>query len=112
MIDYGSITDLAQSAIDVLVVQNFDSFKKPGQLKHVMAIDAVVQGTWRMSVLYNEADAAVATETLTISSDSRPDGLIGEDIVGTAFALHFEHDADEAAQVEMAIFYYDVLGLQ
>lgn len=109
-LDFGTITDLSQALIDVEAVPNFDAFKKPGQMKQVFGIDLAVQGETTVSLLYNEGDASLESESFQFEGDSRPNGMIGLDAAGTAFALRFRHAADEMWELDLATFYYDVLG--
>lgn len=99
------------TVIDVEVEMNFQSMKKPGQEKLIIGADIVCVGSTTIDFRYDPDDTSLLSESVTVSSDTRRDGLIPVDLMATELAPRFRNSANEDWRMDMMILYYEVLGV-
>lgn len=87
------------------------SFKKPGALKHVYGLDAVMQGSAEISVLWDVRDPTAEIELGELTGDTRPGGMIPVGASGTELSLRFRNETDEDWRLDSLMLHYDVLGV-
>lgn len=85
-------------------------FKKPGVLKHITAMDAVLEGTWSLHFLIDGNDQNSASAPFLVTGDSRPGASIPVEMCVPAIAPVIQHSGNEAAKMTAISFTYFDLG--
>jgi len=98
------------AAIEVIVEMPFLDFKKPGQLKHILGADIVISGTASLTFRYDAQTPASITDAMSVTGDSRSQGLLPVELLATEIAPKLVHSANEAFQLDQLSLYYEVLG--
>jgi len=86
-------------------------FKKPGQRKLILGSDVVMDGEAIMELLYDPNDTTLKTPGLTVSGDTRRDGMLPVELNATEASTKFTHTKNEAWRLDLLTYYYDNLGL-
>ena len=98
-------------AFEMLVEMPFVDFKKPGVLKQIIGMDAVVQGSVDIQFRYDPRDPSMITEKMTLSGDTRPGGMIPLGLTSTGIAPVFTSSSSSDVQIDSITFYYEELGV-
>lgn len=87
-------------------------FKKPGQLKQVIGIDAVMEGSAYISVGFDSRDPDARTPEVFVSGNSRPGGMIPTPCCGTEISLRIRNFDDKPFKLNALTVYFNVLGVR
>lgn len=98
------------SAIAVKVGMPWLDFKSPGQLKHIIGMDVVCQGTCEISIGYDILYPDDYIPPIPVTGNTRPSGVIPIGICGTEFALRIEHTGNEPFRLDAITLYYEAMG--
>ena len=98
------------TAIDVEFRMTYQDFKKPGQRKHIHGLDLVQTGSGVLSVGYDARNTSLFGPSITVPGDSRAGGMIPYELNATEISPRITHSANEAWELELIEFYYDLLG--
>lgn len=111
VLDADCYTDMGVN-FPVKIVMGAMTFKAPGSLKRLAAMDAVVQGSadLRLGIFENNAEEEVALFELT--GDSRPWGTLPVGVHGTAFSPRIYAEHDNEMQLDLLTFYWDSMGVR
>ncbi|MDR1311567.1 MAG: hypothetical protein LBK01_06830 [Burkholderiaceae bacterium] len=85
-------------------------FKAPGELKHIVGLDLVVDGECRVSVGYDETNARCATSPVRVIGNTRPGGVLPIECVGTAFSFILTNRAAGVFRLNAITAYYETMG--
>ena len=84
--------------------------KAPGILKLIQGCDALLDGTWSMSLRYDPNDVSKVTSEWPMVKNTTPGSLQPVEMCAVEVAPRLTHQADEAATLKKLIFYYQNLG--
>lgn len=96
--------------IKVRVQFPFLDFKKPGILKQIQAMDAVIEGSAAVSFLTDGNDQGAETPPMIVHGDTRPGPAVPVEIVAPAIAPVFQHSGNEAFKITAMSFLFYELG--
>ena len=85
-------------------------FKKPGILKQVTAMDAVLEGSWAIQFLIDGNDQGASTDPFIVTGDTRPLPSIPVELCAPAIAPVLQHSSNEAAKITALSFTFYDLG--
>lgn len=85
-------------------------FKKPGVLKQITSMDAVLEGSWGVQFLVDGNDQGNFSDPFVLTGDTRPGPSIPVELCVPAVAPVFQHAANEAAKLTALSFTYYELG--
>lgn len=108
-VDAGTYLDDGVS-VPVEVQMAFQDAKTPGVSKQFTGADYVMEGSPLIAFKFDPRDQAKETIPQQITGDTRPGEVVPVEVVATALAPVFRHDANEPFEVDQATFYYQVLG--
>ena len=97
------------AAVKCRVVFPYLDFKKPGVLKIIQGMDAVIEGSCAFSMLTDANDAGAETPAAIISRDTRAGPSIPVEVCAAAVAPVFQHSGDEPFKITAMSFTYEVL---
>lgn len=97
---------------ETLIELPYMDFKKPGQLKQVLGIDAVVQGSCFISVGFDSRDPDAWTPEVLITGNTRPGGTIPIPCCGTEISLRIRNFDDKPFKLNALTVYYNLLGVR
>lgn len=89
----------------------FLNFKTPGVLKHIKAIDLVVDGTVDVQFKYDPNDETKLTDPITVSGNTRTTQTIPLEITVPSLAPVFTSNTSANVEINSISFYYDNLGV-
>lgn len=104
-------TDNGQ-AFECVAEMGFMALKAQGSLKRLLGMDIVTDGQVQFSLGFDERNPEQEFLIGTLSDDTRPTGTIPVELSGTAFAPRFRSQSDQAFQVNLLTFYYEVMGVR
>lgn len=87
------------------------NLKKPGALKQIWGLDAVMQGSAEIQVLFDVRDELMYQSLGTVSGDSRPGGQAPVGVMGTDIALKFINNDDQDWRLDSTQLYFETLGV-
>jgi hypothetical protein len=108
-IDAATSTDDG-TTVPVEVQMAFQDAKSPGVSKQFMGADYVMEGTAAVSFKFDPRDLGKETVSQAITGDTRPGEVVPVEVLATALAPVFRHQADEAFELTQATFYFQTLG--
>lgn len=89
----------------------FLNFQKPGVLKYIMGVDAIVEGTMDIQFRWDPNDSSLITGKVPLTGDTQIDQMIPVDITSTQIApVITASSANGISQLDSLTFYYDTLG--
>lgn len=97
---------------EVLIELPYMDFKKPGQLKMIQGIDAVLEGTAYLSIGFDSRDPDARTPEVLISGNSRPGGMIPVPCCGTEISIRIRNFDDKPFKLNALTVYYNLLGIR
>lgn len=97
--------------VSVLIEMPYLDLKLGGHMKQIYAVDAVVQGTCTLALRFDPRDPTKITDTVTLSSDTRPGPIIPLEVMAEEVAPVFTHAAGEAFKLDWLKIYYNDLGI-
>ena len=97
---------------EVLIELPYMDFKKPGQLKMIQGIDAVLEGTAYLSIGFDSRDPDARTPEVLISGNSRPGGMIPVPCCGTEISIRIRNFDDKPFKLNALSVYYNLLGIR
>ena len=97
---------------EVLIELPYMDFKKPGQLKMIQGIDAVLEGTAYLSIGFDSRDPDARTPEVLISGNSRPGGMIPVPCCGTEISVRIRNFDDKPFKLNALTIYYNLLGIR
>jgi hypothetical protein len=109
LIDPTQFTDEGVS-VPVSIEMPFLDFKLGGHDKQIYAVDAVVQGTCTLAMRFDPRDPSKITDTITLSSDTRPGVMIPVELTASEIAPVISHSANEFFRLDWLKFYFNDLG--
>lgn len=89
----------------------FQSFGKPGQLKHIIGFDAVVEGSADIQFMTDVNNDSQITGAVTVQGDTRPYGTIPIELMGTEIAAKISNNDANDFAINLLSFYYSTLGV-
>lgn len=87
-------------------------FKKPGQLKQVIGIDAVMDGSAYISIGFDSRDPDARTPEVFVHGNSRPGGMIPTPCCGTEISLRIRNYDDKPFKLNALTVYFNLLGVR
>jgi len=103
--DYG--TDF-----EVTIELPFLDFKKPGVLKQIVGMDAIVEGSMDIQFRWDPNDASLITEKIPLTGDTQVNAMTPIGITATQVApVITASSANGVCQLDSLTFYYDILGV-
>lgn len=111
VLDENASTD-AGIQYETLVELPYMDFKRPGELKRLIGIDAVVQGSCYLSVAFNSMDTSARTPEVPIVGNTRQGGMIPVPCQGTEFSLRLRNYDDKPFKLNALTCYYELLGVR
>jgi len=110
MLDENAYDDDGEE-FEVFVQLPYMDFKSPGDLKHIIGIDLVVDGECYFSIAYDAADENARTEPVRIvGPNTRPHGMIPIECVGTEFSFILTNKTKGPFRLNAITVYYNSLG--
>lgn len=97
---------------EVLLELPFMDFKRPGQLKQIFGIDAVLEGEAYLSIGFDSRDPEARTPEVLIRGNTRPGGMIPILCCGTEISLRVRNYDDKPFKLNALTVYYSVLGVR
>lgn len=97
---------------EVMIELPWMDFKRPGELKMIHGIDAVLEGDAYLSIAFNANNADARTPEVHIKGNTRPYGMIPIPCAGTEFSLRIRNYSSSAFKLNALTVYYDVLGVR
>lgn len=98
------------SPIAVEVQMAFQDAKQPGVAKQWYGADYVVEGSPTVAFKFDPRNLDRESVALTIPGDTRPGDVMPVEIVSSAIAPVFRHEADEAFELDAVSLYYNPLS--
>lgn len=86
--------------------------KAPGILKMIQGCDALLDGSWSMSLRYDPNDVSKITSEWSMEQNTTPGAMQAVEMCAVAMAPRLTHQSDEVATLKKLIFYYQNLGPQ
>lgn len=111
MFDENSNTD-GGSQFETLIELPYMDFKKPGQLKMIQGIDAVIEGSAYISIGFDSRNPDARTEEVPIRGNTRPGGMIPIPCCGTEISLRIRNFDDQPFKLNALTVYYSLLGIR
>lgn len=111
MFDENSNTDGGRQ-FETLIELPYMDFKKPGQLKMIQGIDAVIEGSAYISIGFDSRDPDARTEEVLIKGNTRPVGMIPIPCCGTEISLRIRNFDDQPFKLNALTVYYNLLGIR
>jgi hypothetical protein len=96
--------------IKVSVVFPFLDFKKPGLLKIIQSMDAVITGSASFSMKTDGNDTGVETPAFIVQGDSRSGAAVPVEVCAAAVAPVFKHALNEPFTLTAMTFAFENLG--
>jgi hypothetical protein len=84
--------------------------KRPGVLKQFMGMDMIGTGQWTVSHLFAADNEALESQAYELPAITEPNSLHPVELMATRIAPHFQHQKDEAAEINAAMLHYENLG--
>ena len=97
---------------EVLIELPYMDFKKPGQLKQIQGIDAVIEGSAYLSIGFDSRDPDARTPEVPIVGNTRPGGMIPIPCCGTEISLRIRNYDDKPFKLNALTVYYNLLGVR
>ena len=99
---------------EMIIEMPFLDFKKPGVLKQIVGVDAVVKGDVDLQLGWLDPDdgTTLLTDKVSLSGVTAPGDMTPIEATATAFAPLFTSTSDEEVQIDSITFYYEELGAQ
>lgn len=97
---------------EVLIELPYMDFKKPGQLKMIQGIDAVLEGTAYLSIGFDSRDPDARTPEVLIKGNTRPGGMIPVPCCGTEISVRIRNFDDKPFKLNALTVYYNLLGIR
>ena len=97
---------------EVMIELPWMDCKKPGELKMLHGIDAVLEGNAWLSIAFNSENSDARTPEVPIKGNTRPGGLIPIPCCGTEFSIRIRNYDDGPFKLNALTLYYDVLGVR
>lgn len=97
---------------EVLVELPWMDMKKPGELKMIQGIDAVLEGSAWISLAYDSRDPDARTPEVLIKGNTRPLGMIPIPCCGTEISIRLRNYDDKGFKLNALSMYYEILGVR
>ncbi len=97
---------------ETLIELPYMDFKKPGQLKMITGIDAVLVGKAFISLGFDSRDPDARTPEVPVSGNTRPGGMIPISCCGTEISLRIRNYDDQPFKLNALTVYYNLLGIR
>lgn len=97
---------------EALIELPWMDFKKPGELKLIHGIDAVVEGDAYVSIAFNANNDDARTPEVHVKGNTRPYGTIPIACCGTEFSLRIRNYGDRPFKLNALTVYFDSLGVR
>lgn len=95
---------------EVLITLPYLNFKRPGSMKHIYGLDAVVDGSCEISVGWDPRDPSAYTPEVKVSGNTRPGGMIPVECSGTDISIRVRNFDDKPFQLNALTLYYEDEG--
>ncbi len=89
----------------------FLDFKRPGVLKQIIGVDAVIQGQADLQLRFDPRDTGLVTDKIPLSGDTRPGEMTPVEVMATSVAPIITSSYDGVVQIDSLTFYYNELGV-
>lgn len=97
---------------EVMLELPWMDFKKPGELKMVQGIDAVVEGGCYISLAFDSRNTNARTPEVYVSGNTRPGGMIPVPCTGTEISIRVRNYDEKPFKLNALTIYYQVLGVR
>ncbi len=97
---------------EVMLELPWMDFKKPGELKMIQGIDAVLEGSAYVSLAFNSANSDARTPEVLVSGNTRPGGIIPVPCCGTEISIRVRNYDDKPFKLNALTLYYEILGVR
>jgi hypothetical protein len=94
----------------VEIALGFQSANLPGVLKQFMGFDIVATGSPSIAFKWDPNDESKITDYLEISGDTRPGDMHPMELCATSIAPAFQHQKNEAFELNALQLYFEKLG--
>lgn len=111
LLDENACTD-GGTQYETLLELPYMDFKKPGQLKMVLGIDAVLIGKGYISIGFDSRDPDARTPEVPVIGNTRPGGMIPMPCCGTELSIRVRNYDDKPFKLNALTVYYNVLGVR
>lgn len=95
---------------EVLIQLPYMNFKKPGELKVIHGIDAVLEGSAYISLGYDSRDPDAFTPEVLVTGNTRPGGMIPIPCAGTEICFRLRNFDDKPFKLNALTAYYNSVG--
>lgn len=85
--------------------------KVPGQLKRLIGVEIIAQGSGTFSVAFDEQIPHAVTPPLRIHGITRNQGRLPLSCTGQALALRFQHQDHQPCRLDAVTLFYKSLGI-
>lgn len=107
-----SATDDYGTDFEVRIELPFLNFKKPGVLKHIIGMDAIIEGSMDIQFRWDPNDETLITEKIPLTGDTQVNQMIPIGLTSTQIApVITATSSDGICQLDSLTFYYDNLGV-
>ena len=97
---------------EVLIEMPWMNLKKPGELKMVQGVDAVLEGAAYLSIGFDSRNVNARTPEVLIKGNTRPLGMIPVPCCGTEFSIRLRNYDDKPFKLNAITLYYEALGVR
>lgn len=97
---------------EVLIEMPWMNLKKPGELKMVQGVDAVLEGAAYLSIGFDSRNVDARTPEVLIKGNTRPLGMIPVPCCGTEFSIRLRNYDDKPFKLNAITLYYEALGVR
>jgi hypothetical protein len=84
----------------------YQSFKKPGVMKHVYGCDVVFEGQAEIRHRYDARFPDESTGWVRMYGDTRPGPLMPVEVMSTEVAFEFDNQTDEDFRLDSVAYHY------
>lgn len=95
---------------EVVIELPWMDLKKPGDLKMIQAVDAVLEGKAFISLAFDSRNPNARTPEVLVSGNTRPTGLIPMPCCGTEVSIRIRNYDDKPFKLNALTLYYQNLG--
>jgi len=95
---------------EMVMEMPFLDFKKPGILKQIIGVDAVIQGTADLQLRWDPNDTTLISAKIPISGDTRSGSMTPFPLTSTSVAPVITSTSSAPVQIDALTFYYEELG--
>ena len=89
----------------------FINFKKPGYLKQIYGVDAVVEGDVNIQFKWDPNDDTAITDPVPLSGDTKLGALTPVEIISTQIAPVLTSTSAEDVRIDALTLHYELLGM-